>query len=1332
MSFLSPTTENITPMNGLFGSNSKGASSSQGIQSFAFGGSSATATKSTSTTASTAIASFAPASYTPKKSGSRSRKPLGFLSPNLRRAGNKVSKPSAADTTPTTSALNGNNQSNNNSTTAARHPLGFLSPNNLRRSGNKKLSDTSAAEIAELQSQVTELRERITILDGNTGRNELLERIEEKEQENKRNQQELERLTDKLGGIHEGLDEIEDERQALTEKATLLDQEKVAIQRELVNREREIASLAKRCSTQNTKMKEATKLRAVNGDLSRKVEQLKSALSRRDQDLSSVGVLQSELTECREARDQLVGRLDRLKKDHDAVAELLTSCQASVERLTEEKCEWEEERRRLLQRAKFDLEQLRLVHSHATIDLKQDVATREDNNTELETTLLEKLTVIQGLETQLAETKERADAAEKANEEQNRHLSALGIQHDESIREMKMQQEESLAQAASKLEEKSSLIEEMKVQQEESLAQLESKLEEKSSLIITLQEEVAIGEKLTEEKCEWEEERRRLLQQAKLDSEQQRLAHSQASTGFQQDVISREENIKELETNLHEKTTAAQRLETQLTETKERADALEKANEEKDRQSAMQRIQHEELIRDIEMQHEESLAQLASKLEEKSSLVVALKEEVAVRMQDVMAASSTLQKLEEDSGMLEDVFADIERLEHERFTLSEYLHERDTDIAELSAEILKLEIEKELLAQDTEKLDITKEKLAKSEEDKATIRVELEEELSQARATICLLEGDLRQVGVSKEDIIGELKHEQNEIVRSLTSKLQALEEATEEESKCYEDALASKDKALSSLQEELREGIADKAKIRAELEEELSQARDTICRLEDELRQVGVSNEESLGKLQHEKYEISCALTTLEEATEQESQRYEEALLSKDKALSSLQEELRERTADLTKSTDAHRNEMVALRQSLRKAKTELTLKDDDIRDLRMIEIPEHEETIASLKKEINRMINEMESMKVESTGHVADLESQILQLKSRSIDLEGRVTTRSRDQQAVIDQMSQSAAEMKREIDRNQTTERMLERKLEEKKMECAALSEKGLTIEKREEDLREDCNVLRSSIIEVENERDSIVRTLEREISRNSSSQGNDREHQTRFEGVKKELIATEAKLVQQEEQMATLEVALQERTTLLGDMVTHNKLLESKLSQLSTRLESRDEQSCSLELGIIDKEDELERCRADWKKKEDHYLEDIIEERHLREIAEADLETTRSRLRLSRHGGKDIGELEKENEALKDKVRRQEVYLQRKLEKDKALKDRSNATGLKTPSRAGALKTPARAGRTSQRRIQTPAASRATPASARRATQSSVASPESSSLDLDCTLNSLLED
>jgi hypothetical protein len=89
-----------------------------------------------------------------------------------------------------------------------------------------------------------------------------------------------------------------------------------------------------------------------------------------------------------------------------------------------------------------------------------------------------------------------------------------------------------------------------------------------------------------------------------------------------------------------------------------------------------------------------------------------------------------------------------------------------------------------------------------------------------------------------------------------------------------------------------------------------------------------------------------------------------------------------------------------------------------------------------------------------------------------------------------------------------------------------------------------------------------------------------------------------------------------------------MVTHNKLLESKLSQCA-REESRDEQSCSLENNR--QEDEL-KISGGWKKKEKTITLEDYRERHL-EIAEADLETTRSRLQFFQGGRTLGGELER---------------------------------------------------------------------------------------------------
>jgi hypothetical protein len=91
-----------------------------------------------------------------------------------------------------------------------------------------------------------------------------------------------------------------------------------------------------------------------------------------------------------------------------------------------------------------------------------------------------------------------------------------------------------------------------------------------------------------------------------------------------------------------------------------------------------------------------------------------------------------------------------------------------------------------------------------------------------------------------------------------------------------------------------------------------------------------------------------------------------------------------------------------------------------------------EHE-SIASQNP--TRIVNEIES-KVEVSRLVADLESRFT-TRFVCIDLEGRILTRSRDQQAVIDQMTQSAQKSNGRSTGIQCTQGMFERKLEEKNM-------------------------------------------------------------------------------------------------------------------------------------------------------------------------------------------------------------------------------------------------------------------------------------------------------
>jgi hypothetical protein len=190
-----------------------------------------------------------------------------------------------------------------------------------------------------------------------------------------------------------------------------------------------------------------------------------------------------------------------------------------------------------------------------------------------------------------------------------------------------------------------------------------------------------------------------------------------------------------------------------------------------------------------------------------------------------------------------------------------------------------------------------------------------------------------------------------------------------------------------------------------------------------------------------------------------------------------------------------------------------------------------------------------------------------------------------------------------------------------------------------------------------------------------------------------------VATEKKLLAQQEEMAALETALQDRTTLLGELVDHNKQLEAKVEIGAMHYGKMEEKSSVLQVQLMDKKDELERLRAEWQKKEDEYLDEIHSERNLREIGEADLANARSRLERIRVESKDLTELEKENQALKDKVRRQEAYLKRKIEQEKAIRERI-IPGSAMKVQGNPNKTPACSGKGPQRKSTSSHASKAT--------------------------------
>jgi chromosome segregation ATPase len=247
-------------------------------------------------------------------------------------------------------------------------------------------------------------------------------------------------------------------------------------------------------------------------------------------------------------------------------------------------------------------------------------------------------------------------------------------------------------------------------------------------------------------------------------------------------------------------------------------------------------------------------------------------------------------------------------------------------------------------------------------------------------------------------------------------------------------------------------------------------------------------------------------------------------------------------------------------------------------------------------------------------------------------------------------------------------------LSTKLQERHATISVLTRKNTLLEQRECTLQSQLDNATKDLRKANEEQEKTLAALDREINRQRTNrEDDDINFQSRCSTLQKDLSDAEAKLSAQKEKMAEVERILEERTQLLGNMVTHNKETEDEKDSALARIAELEETTVRLLEANEATEHELTQLRDLQQKREDQLLEKIHDEQHLREVAEADLEVARSKLSRIRRGSKDADELEKENMVLKDKVRRQEDYLKRKLQKDKVLRDRNSKSVTATPSR-----------------------------------------------------------
>lgn len=835
---------------------------------------------------------------------------------------------------------------------------------------------------------------------------------------------ELQSLNKKLESILNGLEDIETERQSLTETNVRLKKDNAKLHAELSLREQEITTLTKRCSSQTEKMKESTLLRSAKISLLKQVETLTAELAEHKSSQDRADNIQTELKESRKTNNELTESLKEAKIENQKALDSLNHSLQSVGRLTEEKQSWEEERRRLNQRMELEVSKQKLQHEQDLIQFKEDLRAKD-----------------------------------------------VRIEH------------------------------------------LAQEVQAKLRLVASLRSDVSNLRKTSQE-----------------------------------DTLAATRTHNQKVTNLT--------------------------------------LNHAAALEQMKLDNEKTISQLQDELSEKNSALRLLRKEMSSQMEETMQLSSALEKLNDDRDLANTLAADVEALEGEVSELREGTLERDTAIAELEAEILKLEIEKELLLQSNKKA------------------------VSHAQ--------ELQSCQVDLKSTINELRGE------------------------------------LALTKESLKDAHAHSTKDRLEAEERLK-AHET-------------HSEETISRLR-------CQLNSLNHELNAQVRQLADDVETKDETVETLRRDLRQLGDELLETTQEHSKESKALRQELQNLKTELALKNDEIRDIRIIEMHEQEEVILTLRKDVVRLTKVIQEKDEVLQSGTVELTESLARQQRRCAEMETRLADKGREHQLVVESLEGTKNDLERRIDQQEATIKGLGRKVNELTSQIQRLEGATESANTALGECRKKCQILRESVKSTETERDNFILALERQSDRANKLEILNKELERECTNWETNASGSSQAVISQKEQIASLQEDLRDRSRILSDVIARNKAMEERLASENSSYLALEEESNELLRQLTEKDSDIRRREAVWTEREDKYIEDLHQEQNRREIAEADLKATRAKLDLIRQDNKDTSELEKENQALKDKVRRQETYLKRKLEKDRVLRDRSlPSKGMKTPARA----------------------------------------------------------
>lgn len=541
------------------------------------------------------------------------------------------------------------------------------------------------------------------------------------------------------------------------------------------------------------------------------------------------------------------------------------------------------------------------------------------------------------------------------------------------------------------------------------------------------------------------------------------------------------------------------------------------------------------------------------------------------------------------------------------------------------------------------------------------------------------LKDEVRHYGMMSEELKAKLDSDGNEIVslRKRVGYLESENEAKERVLNGLRSEIDQKDSEWGSLNARITDlanenrSLKEENQVIEELETQLKNLLNSLNKVQEDHKVKSGEDKSTIEDLQaqvNEKDSIISDLNTqidslqdeidenkqMEDVLELKLNDIEKLISDKDDLIQEKDDTLDDLQNQLDLIMDESKelkDDIVALQKDLRKAKDDAETAEHSLVS-KEVEFKTTAENLKKSKDLTEKLIIQLEDSKakldtsdMQAAEIVNDLEEQLEKTRKQLDQMEKERDDQNRMLRGMQMQLMGSMGDKEK-------TEKEMQGKVDSMKVVIKSLErEYQVKMEEKEKELLDKAGNLSRK------ESEAVTLKIQLEQLKNAKVKQEEtiQTLNTKLAGLNRDYKSCEQRESSAKSELDDTISRLEKRTALLGDMVSQNKALDSDLLEARMTISELQEE---LDMYLEEKdltENTVNNLKRDMSEKEREALRNLREEHELCESLKKELKETQIELEDARLQAKDYSKMELQNEALRDKISRQEAYLSRLLQK-----------------------------------------------------------------------------